>query len=694
MSLTTPANPWLERCRAVIKSWQQLRSQGWSGVTANDLRLDISLIASSSDEAGLPRVRERASEIGLFLDSFVASGTKPNEQQFGVLEALISNLGSVLAEVGVDPALGRSGAEVKAAQPVKFESRLVFFLRIDEQFAAELPTELKSRGYRVLSFTSPRTLLDELRRMRPGVLVVDARLLSAMRAINRQIGLQANPDSDRVARIVLSDNGDLARRLLAMSTLADAYFPAPFSVSKVSTRIDDIAVHADRDAYRVLIVDDDRSQALYCDIILRQRGMATHVVHESLKALEYLKHATPELILLDLALPEISGMEMTQIIRERPDLHQVPIIFLSGIEDLNIQFDAISLGGDDFLTKPIRPRHLMSAVSARVRKARAMLKAAQTKDFALDQWPRLPDRLRAGALELGFIVQTLPPVAVQPQALAAAQPNASAAPAAFVAKPLANKPVVPVKPSPPVKAAEEPSTHRLIEFQAIVPLHGKLVGQYELNLKLKAREDESWLDRTGFAPIAAKFGRLVAIDRWLLAEALNVRAEQLKRGRQLRLFVRQSAASLAEQSLLPWLDQELRSRKLSGTGITLEYSHLEVFQDMPGMAQIAYGLGRQGVQVCINRFEPQLFAKTGAGGLAASYVKLDRKATSPDFLLKLPQLVAEARKLGRSVIVCGIPNVGVLNRAQQANIDYVQADVIHAPSTEPDYDFAEKLPVM
>lgn len=682
MTATAPANLWLDRCRAVIKAWQQLRLQGWIGQTANDLRLEISYIASASDEAGLPRVRERASEIGLFLDSFVSSGTRPNEQQLGVLEALISTLGSVLAEVGVDPALGRTGAEVKAAQPVKFDSRLVFFLRIDEQFASELPAELKTRGYRVLSFSSPTTLLDELKRIRPGVLVIDSRLLSAMRAINRQVGLQANPESDRVARIVLSDNADLARRLLAMNGQADAYFPAPFSISKVTTRIDDIAVHADRDAYRVLIVDDDRSQALYCDIILRQRGMATHVVHESLKALEYLKHATPELILLDLAMPEISGMEMTQIVRERPDLHQVPIIFLSGIDDLNIQFDAISLGGDDFLTKPIRPRHLISAVAARVRKARAMLKVAQTKDFALDQWPRLPERLKAA--------DELPPQVAQ----AAAPIIAREAPAA------AKRAHAPVEIAPvraatkPIEKAriEAPATHRLIEFQAIVPLRGKLIGQYELNLKLKAREDESWLDRTGFAPIAAKFGRLVAIDRWLLAEALNIRAEQLKRGKQLRLFVRQSAASLAENSLLPWLDQELRSRKLSGTGITLEYSHLEIFQDMRGMAQIAYGLSRQGVQVCINRFEPELLRKGGMGGLTASFVKLDRRSTAPEYLLKLPQLVGEARKLGRNIIAFGIPNMGVLNRAQQAEVDYVQADVIHAPSAEPDYDFSEKLP--
>jgi DNA-binding response OmpR family regulator/EAL domain-containing protein (putative c-di-GMP-specific phosphodiesterase class I) len=687
MSDSATVNPWLERCRAVIQSWQRLRSDGWSGQTANDLRLDISLIASSSDEAGLTRLRERASEIGLFLDSFVSSGTRPNEQQLNVLEALISTLGSVLAEVGVDPALGRSGAEVKAAQPVKFDSRLVFLLRIDESFAAELPNELKGRGYQVLKFSSPTLLLDELKKSRPGVLVIDARLLSAMRTINRQLALQANPDHERVARVVLSDNADLSRRLLAMNAQADAYFPMPFSVAKVAGRIDEIAVHADRDAYRVLIVDDDRSQAMYCDIILRQRGMATHVAHESLKALEHLKHATPELILLDLAMPEISGMELTQIIRERPDLHQVPIIFLSGIDDLNIQFDAISLGGDDFLTKPIRPRHLISAVSARVRKARAMLKIARTKDLALAQWPRLPERLTvAAAIESPAkpIVSVPAPPVVQPAEIETpAKPTTRGKPAVATVPKAAAKFI----------AKPAPATDRLIEFQAIVPLRGRMAGQYELNLKLKAREDESWLDRTGFAPIAAKFGRLVAIDRWLLSEALNIRAEQLRRGRQLRLFVRQSAASLAEESLLPWLDQELRARKLSGTGLTLEYSHLEVFQDMRGMTQIAYGLSRQGVQVCINRFEPQLLARGGTGGLAASFIKLDRKATAPEYLLKLPQLVAEARQLGRNVVACAIPNVGVLTRAQQAEVDYVQADVLHAPSPEPDYDFAEKLPV-
>src|SRR5207344_156280 len=124
--------------------------------------------------------------------------------------------------------------------------------------------------------------------------------------------------------------------------------------------------------FRVLIVEDDRSQALFAEGILRNARMESLVVLDALSVMPALEQFQPDLILMDLNMPGANGIELTALIREHDAFIYTPIVFLSGESDQDRQFDAIDAGGDDFLAKPIRPRHLISAVQNRVRRHRAM----------------------------------------------------------------------------------------------------------------------------------------------------------------------------------------------------------------------------------------------------------------------------------------------------------------------------------
>ena len=66
-------------------------------------------------------------------------------------------------------------------------------------------------------------------------------------------------------------------------------------------------------------------------------------------------------------------MELARVIRQQDKFHSVPIIYLSAEDDINKQLHAMSLGGDDFLTKPINPKHLTSTIHNRGRRARSLL---------------------------------------------------------------------------------------------------------------------------------------------------------------------------------------------------------------------------------------------------------------------------------------------------------------------------------
>ena len=125
--------------------------------------------------------------------------------------------------------------------------------------------------------------------------------------------------------------------------------------------------------FRVLVVEDDRSQALFAEAILRGAGMQAEVVARPEQTMAAMERFDPDLVLMDLHMPGISGTELTLQIREHPRFAQVPVVFLTGDQDPERQLEVLEQGADDYILKPVRPRHLIAAVQSRVRRARAAL---------------------------------------------------------------------------------------------------------------------------------------------------------------------------------------------------------------------------------------------------------------------------------------------------------------------------------
>jgi EAL domain-containing protein (putative c-di-GMP-specific phosphodiesterase class I)/PleD family two-component response regulator len=150
----------------------------------------------------------------------------------------------------------------------------------------------------------------------------------------------------------------------------DSLIVAPADVGEIMRRLQALVDPQREESFRILIVEDDRSQALFAEGILRNAGMDSLVVIDALDVMPALKQFRPDLVLMDLNMPGANGIELTALIREQEAFAHTPIVFLSGESSEDLQFDAIDAGGDDFLSKPIRPRHLISAVQTRVRRHR------------------------------------------------------------------------------------------------------------------------------------------------------------------------------------------------------------------------------------------------------------------------------------------------------------------------------------
>jgi len=160
------------------------------------------------------------------------------------------------------------------------------------------------------------------------------------------------------------------RRWAADAAQDDA--PAAVAASAPAPVAADAGNDNDDEAYRVLVVEDDASQALFAEGVLRGAGIHTQSVRNSNDVMPAMDSFRPDLVLMDLHMPGMSGTELTAVIRAHADFAHTPIVFLTGDQDPERQFEALEIGADDFLSKPIRPRHLMAAVHSRIKRARTL----------------------------------------------------------------------------------------------------------------------------------------------------------------------------------------------------------------------------------------------------------------------------------------------------------------------------------
>ena len=172
--------------------------------------------------------------------------------------------------------------------------------------------------------------------------------------------------------IFFSHRDDFKIRHECVQAGGDDFFTIPLDVSRLIDRVDSLTKPENINPFHVLIIDDDPEQVSYYALILQQAGMITSVVSDPKKVLDILSEAKPDLILMDMYMPGCDGPELAAIIRQQEAFVSIPIVFLSFESNREIQFEALKHGGDDFLTKPIKPDFLISSVTAKAERNRQM----------------------------------------------------------------------------------------------------------------------------------------------------------------------------------------------------------------------------------------------------------------------------------------------------------------------------------
>ena len=115
----------------------------------------------------------------------------------------------------------------------------------------------------------------------------------------------------------------------------------------------------------ILIVDDDNELTELLDEFLSEHKFKTKVFHNPMQALSSLKTSVPDLILLDIMMPEMDGFQLLRKIRETLD---VPVIMLTAKGEVSDKVVGLELGADDYLAKPFEPRELLARIQSILRR--------------------------------------------------------------------------------------------------------------------------------------------------------------------------------------------------------------------------------------------------------------------------------------------------------------------------------------
>jgi two-component system, OmpR family, alkaline phosphatase synthesis response regulator PhoP len=135
---------------------------------------------------------------------------------------------------------------------------------------------------------------------------------------------------------------------------------------------------------KILIADDEPDIVEFISYNLKKEGYEVATAKNGDEAVDVAKAFLPNLIILDVMMPKKSGIEACEILRTNPLFDNTLIIFLTALSDDNIQVKGLEVGADDYITKPVSPKVLLTKINSLFRRSKVETTIDKTGDFNID----------------------------------------------------------------------------------------------------------------------------------------------------------------------------------------------------------------------------------------------------------------------------------------------------------------------
>jgi diguanylate cyclase (GGDEF)-like protein len=183
---------------------------------------------------------------------------------------------------------------------------------------------------------------------------------------------ELNTLTPAIPTLVLSDTDNLNNRVTAARAGAGGFLVKPVTSGIIWQTTNRLIESNQTEIVSILIVDDDDVFLAALRSILEPWGIKVSTLEEPLRFWEVLQATQPALVILDVEMPEINGMELCQILRNDPDWQELPVLFLTARQDTKTIQQIFEIGGDDYISKPVVGAELISRINNRLDRIRLL----------------------------------------------------------------------------------------------------------------------------------------------------------------------------------------------------------------------------------------------------------------------------------------------------------------------------------
>jgi diguanylate cyclase (GGDEF)-like protein len=328
-------------------------------------------LAGSAPSFGFSEVGEAARNAETLVRSVLDSDGPPAADQWERIDAgLDALLAASITSKCEELARQRFEESVPDSPFIRKQQKLVFIVEDDVCLLQNLALQIGCFGYAVRTFSRLDELKKSVAETPPSAIIMDLMFPEGKIAGADAVASLQRESLRHIPVIFISQRDDFTARLMSVRAGGDAYLTKPLHISSLVEKLDQLTGDREADPYRILIMDDDPELSRFYALTLEQYGMQTCVVNDPLQIIEHLVEFHPELILMDMYMEGCHGDELAKIIRQMEAYVSIPIVYLSAETRKDQQLRALRIGADDFLTKPIKPEHLISSVTIRAERMR------------------------------------------------------------------------------------------------------------------------------------------------------------------------------------------------------------------------------------------------------------------------------------------------------------------------------------
>lgn len=344
----------------VQNSWSQLSFVNWDVKLAGSLQYYCHKLAGSTGTYGYSKLAANLRQIEHILATTIATPENIKSEQLSELNQKVEALSEALA---MKEQTARLTAFDGAAAPTTAQDALtIWIIDDDEETGQFIKALLQQTAHDAHYFSSIDSALSVDETLNPDLIFLDIAFPESRTAGIKAISRVRSKLNYRVPIVMISSRKDLQIRAQAFNSGCDGYLTKPILMSDLTAAIKKFGIKDHYYDKRVLIIEDDRSTALFYQALLKKHHVASKVIHDPKESIFAITNYRPHLIILDNIMPNYSGLEIARIIKQDPSFFNIPIIFVSGDSDFTLPDKTYSLGAKGFLSKPVNEQSLISTV--------------------------------------------------------------------------------------------------------------------------------------------------------------------------------------------------------------------------------------------------------------------------------------------------------------------------------------------